>query len=141
MLSNLAAGLVSGLAYGLVGIVLLALGYLVVDLLTPGKLGDLIYKERNNNAAIVVASGTLAMGMIVTTAILTSADNFTRGLLDAAGYGVLGLVLLAISFVVVDLLTPGKLGEIVCDKAPHPAVWITAATHLAMGAVVAASIA
>ena len=139
---NLGAELGAAGAYGLVGIVLMAAGYGAVDLLTPGQLGQLVYVDRNRNAAILVASGALATGIIVTTSILTSESELGLGvgLVSALVYGLLGVVLLAVSFVVVDLLTPGKLGEIVTDEHPHPAVYVTAASHIAVGAIVAASI-
>lgn len=141
-MSDIGGEILAGAAYGLVGIALVAIGYVVVDLLTPGKLSDLVYVDRNANAATLVASGTLAMGIIVTTAILTSEseDGLGAGLVSAGGYGLLGIALLALSFVVVDLLTPGKLGAIVTDARPHPAVYVSAATHLAVGAIVAAAI-
>lgn len=139
---DLGSEVLSAAAYGLVGIALMTVGYLAVDLLTPGRLGDLVYAERNRNAAILVASGALAIGTIVTTAILTSEseDGLGAGLLSAGVYGLLGVVLLSVSFVVVDLLTPGKLGELVTHPEPHPAVYVTAATHVAVGAIVAAAI-
>lgn len=140
MVSDLVNGLLSGLAYGGAGIALLMLGYVVIDVLTPGKLGELIYTHRNVNAALVVASGLLAIAAIVTTAILTSHDEFTRGIANTVGYGLLGVLLLGISFVVVDKLTPGKLGVICTDEDRHPAVYVTVAAHLAVGAIVAAAI-
>lgn len=136
----LAQGLGEGLAWGAVGILLLALGYLVIDLLTPGRLGQLIYEQHNVNAAVVVASGVLAVGTITTTSILTAEEGFLPGLVSAAAYGVLGIVLLAVSFVVADRLTPGQLGEIVTRPEPNPAAWIVAANHIAVGAIVAAAI-
>ena len=126
--------------WGIMAIALLAVGYGVVDLLTPGKLGQLIYVEHNLNAAIVLASGLLAIGMIVTTAILTSADGFVEGLVTAFAYGLLGVLLLAVSFLVADRLTPGELGAIVTDQAPTPAAWVVGANHLALGAIIAAAI-
>ncbi|MDQ3931805.1 MAG: DUF350 domain-containing protein [Actinomycetota bacterium] len=140
LLTELALGLLTGLAYGLLGIVLLALGYVALDLVTPGRLGELVYTQRNTNAALVVASGLAAIGIIVTTAIVTSEDAFARGVTSTLGYGLLGVVLLAVSFVVVDRLTPGNLGAMVADRERHPAVYITMAAHLAVGAIVAAAI-
>ncbi|MEU7606363.1 DUF350 domain-containing protein, partial [Streptomyces sp. NPDC041003] len=35
----------------------------------------------------------------------------------------------------------GKLGAIVVDPEPHPAVWVSSACNLAVAAIVAASIA
>ena len=43
-------------AYTGVGIVLLTLGFVVLDLLTPGRLGRHIHEQRSVNAGIVVAS-------------------------------------------------------------------------------------
>lgn len=140
MLSELLYGTLAGLAYGAVGIVLMALGVLVVDVLTPGKLREIIWTERNLNASLVVAAGILGTGAIVVTAILTSYDELGRGLASTVAYGLLGLFLMAVSFVVVDVLTPGKLGDIICDRTPHPAAYVTAAAHLAVAAIVAASI-
>ncbi|WTE91122.1 DUF350 domain-containing protein [Streptomyces sp. NBC_01614] len=59
----------------------------------------------------------------------------------AVPVGVLGLLLMAVAFLVLDLVTPGKLGAIVVDPEPHPAVWVSAACNLAVAAIVAASIA
>ena len=128
-------------AWGIVGIVLLAIGYGVVDLLTPGQLGRLIYTEHNVNASVVLASGLLAIGAVVTTSIVASADDFVAGLVSAFSYGVLGIALLAVSFLVADRLSPGELGAIVTDTEPTPAAWIVAANHLALGAILSAAIA
>jgi uncharacterized membrane protein YjfL (UPF0719 family) len=138
--NDLATELFTGLAYGVVGIVLLLLGYFAIDLLTPGRLGHVVYMLRSPNAAAVVASGLLAIGTITTTAIVTSDDDFVRGLAGSAGYGVLGIVLLAISFVIIDRLTPGDLGAMMMEERWNPASLITAASHLALGAIVAAAI-
>jgi uncharacterized membrane protein YjfL (UPF0719 family) len=138
---ELLEGLGSGLAFGAVGIVLLLVGYGVVDLLTPGNLGQLLFVERNRNVALFVGAGMLAVGGVVTTAIATSANTFVGGLVEATGYGLLGVVLLALAFVLVDALTPGKLGDVVCDPQPHPGVYVAVASQLAVGAIVAAAIA
>lgn len=140
MIAEVSTGLLAGLAFGAVGLVLLVLGYLLVDTLTPGRLGELIWDQRNANAAIVLTSGLLAVGIIATTAILVSHDGLAAGLLSTFGYGVLGLVLMAIAFVVIDVLTPGRLADTLVDPCPHPAAWVTAGVHLVVGAVVAAAI-
>jgi uncharacterized membrane protein YjfL (UPF0719 family) len=139
-LRDLAEGMLAGVGYAAVGMVLLAVGYKVLDALLPGDLGVLIYTERNTNAALVVASTLVAVSTIVTTAILTSDDELARGLGFAAGYGLLGVVLLAASFMLADRLTPGSLGVICTDTNRHPAVYVTVASHLAVGAIIAAAI-
>jgi uncharacterized membrane protein YjfL (UPF0719 family) len=128
-------------AWGAVAIALLAIGYGVIDVLTPGRLGELIYTEHNVNAAVVVASGVVAVGTIVTVSILSSLDGFTAGLVSASAFGLVGIAMLAVSFLVLDRLTPGDLGAMVTDPAPNPAAWVLAANHLALGAILAAAIA
>lgn len=140
LLTDLASGLLSGLGYAAVGTALLVLGYKVIDWITPGRLTELVYTDRNRNAALVTCAGLLGIGLVVTTAILTSEDDFVRGVSSAAGYGLLGIVLLAISFKIVDAVTPGDLGIICTDADSHPAVWVTAVTQVIMGAVLAAAI-
>jgi len=126
--------------YGLVGLVLMAVGFVLVDVLTPGNLRELIWVQRNRNAAILLASNLLGVGIIVATAIAASQGNWGEGLLSTAAYGILGLVLMAISFVVLDVFTPGKLGELLVEEERHPAVYVNAASHIAVSAIVAVAI-
>jgi uncharacterized oligopeptide transporter (OPT) family protein len=137
---NLAADLLSTLAYGVVGVLLMGLGYLLVDLATPGQLNQQIWTDRNRNAAVLLASNLAGVGIIVVAAIAASADDLMVGLVGSAAYGVLGLVIMAGAFLLLDVITPGRLGEILVDPQPHPAVWVSAVVHLATGAVIAAAI-
>ncbi|MFJ9519375.1 DUF350 domain-containing protein [Kitasatospora sp. NPDC101801] len=134
-------GLGAAAVYGAVGVVLLLLGVGLVDLLTPGKLGHQIWVERNRNAAVVLSSALLGIGGIVFTAIMYTYDDFGKGLAATATFGLLGLVLMAVAFWLLDVVTPGKLGAILVDPEPHPAVWVTASCNLAVAAIIAASIA
>jgi len=138
---ELGIDLASGLLYGIVGIALLVLGFLVIDLLTPGKLGRQLAEDRNRNAGIIVASGLLAIGIIVTSAIIASEGSLAKGLGQSAGFGLVGIVLLGIAFTVIDVITPGKLGESVMGEEGHePMVFVTAAALLSVGGIVAAAI-
>lgn len=143
VLGSLLYSAAAAASYGLVGLVLLAMGYVIIDLLTPGKLHELVWTQRNRGAVLVLGSSILAMGWIVRAAILSSASVLWLGLVSTLVYGVIGLVLMAVSFFLMDLLAPGKLGALIVDDDDrlHPAVWITAATHVAVGLVVAAAIA
>lgn len=127
-------------AYGCVGLVLMALGYLAVDLLTPGKLHELIWGQGNKGAVVVLSSSLLAMALVVRQAILSSETGLALGLGTTLVYGVVGLALMALSFVLLDLLVPGKLGDMVTAETLHPAVWVTATMHVSVGLVVAAAI-
>ncbi|GGU99239.1 MULTISPECIES: DUF350 domain-containing protein [Streptomycetaceae] len=140
-MNDIVHGLGAAAAFGGVGVVLLLLGVGLVDLLTPGKLGRQIWVERNRNAAVLLSSALLGIGGIVFTAILYTYEEFGKGLASTALFGLLGLVLMAVAFWAVDLLTPGKLGAILVDPEPHPAVWVSASCNLAVAAIVAAAIA
>lgn len=139
-LNDVVEGMLSGLGYCAIGLVLLAVGYKVLDALLPGDLSSQIYTERNTNAALVVAAGLFALGAIVTTAIVSSHEEIGRGAVDAAAYGLLGVVLLALTFVIMDRLTPGDLGVMCTSEERQPAVYVTVATLLTVGAIVAAAI-
>jgi len=140
MLKTLTTDLLVTLAYGGLGVALMALGYVLVDVATPGRLRELIWTDRNRNAALLLASNLISVGIIVVAAIMASEDDFVAGIVGAAAYGVLGLVIMAVSFLLLDVATPGKLGELLVDPQPHPAVWVSAAVHLATGAIIAAAI-
>ncbi|RKR89116.1 uncharacterized protein DUF350 [Micromonospora pisi] len=140
MLTTLATDLLATLAYGIVGVVLMGIGYLLVDMATPGRLHELIWADRNRNAALLLTSNLAGVGIIVTTAIVASEDDLAAGLVGSAAYGLVGLVIMAGAFLLLDLVTPGRLGEILVDPEPHPAVWVSAVVHLATGAVIAAAI-
>ncbi len=56
-------------AFALIGVVMFILAFVVVDLLTPGKLWDEIAEKRNTAAAILMGSVAIALGVIVAAAI------------------------------------------------------------------------
>lgn len=127
-------------AFGAVGLVLMAAGYGMVDALTPGRLRDLIWEQRNSNAALLLSSNMLAVAIIVVTAIRSSYDGLGEGLLSSAVYGLLGIVIMAVCFVVIDAFTPGRLGDLVTHAERHPAAWVGASSHVSVALIVAAAI-
>lgn len=140
MLKIITTDLLVTLAYGGLGVLLMGLGYVLVDVATPGRLSHLIWADRNRNAALLLVSNLASVGIIVVAAIVASQDDFVAGIVSAATYGVLGLFIMAVAFLILDLATPGRLGELLVDPQPHPAVWVTATIHLATGAIIAAAI-
>ena len=128
-------------AYTGVGLLLLVVGAIALDLLTPGHLARHIYEERSVNAAIALAAGFLGQGAIAFTTIWT---NATSGFGTALGYtvvfGLVGIALQVVAFVVLDLLTPGKLGATLMQVPFHPASLVTAAATLAVSVIIVASI-
>ncbi len=140
-INDLAFDLVAGLAYGVVGIALMLIGYKVIDLLTPGDLGDLLVTHRRRDAGLIVGASTLGIGLIVSVAILTSEGDLTRGLAESAGFGAIGIALMGASFVAIDRVTPGSLGQIVSDEHEDPALaYVIAAFLLAVAGIIAAAI-
>ena len=128
-------------AYSGVGIALLVLGFYALDVLTPGHLGRHIYDERSVNAGLTLAAGFLGQGAIVFATIWTNATSgFGRALLYTVVFGVLGVLLQAVAFVVLDLITPGRLGEHLMQPGFHPASLVSAAAQLAVAVIIVASI-
>ena len=141
MLEDLLNGAGRSVVFGLIGIGLMAVGFVMVDLLTPGKLRDLIWREKNPNAALLLAANQLGIAAIVFTAIFTSYDQFLVGLASTAIFGMLGIAVMATAFLVLDWLTPGKLGDVICTPDRHPGATVTAASHFGAALIVAACIA
>ncbi|WP_017610160.1 DUF350 domain-containing protein [Nocardiopsis xinjiangensis] len=132
----------SALGYGAVGTAIMLLGYLTTDLLTPGKLHELIWEERNPNAVLLVSANTLGAAVVVVSAILSSYSELGlgAGLLSAAAFGLIGLAVMAASFLIIDLITPTSVRAVISSSEFHPATWVSATAHLSVALVVAAAI-
>ena len=140
MLEELLNGAGRSVVFGVVGIGIMAVGFVMVDLLNPGKLRDLIWRDRNPNAALLLAANQLGVAIIVFTAIFTSYDSFTLGLASTVIFGIIGVAIMGFAFIVLDWLTPGKLGEVICTPDRHPGATVSAATHFGAALIVAACI-
>lgn len=138
--SSLGSGLLATVAYFIVGAIILAGGFLVLDWLTPGDLRKQVYITRNPNAAILLAGNHIALAMVITTAILVSDEGYAQGLLESAVYGVLGIILQAIALRVLDALVPGHLRAVVDEPHMSGAAWAVAVTMIAVGMVNAAAL-
>ncbi|MFV2019889.1 DUF350 domain-containing protein [Micromonospora sp. LOL_023] len=140
MLEDLLTGAWQSIIFGAVGVALMAAGFMVVDWLTPGKLRELIWVQRNGNAALLLAANQLGVAGIVFTAILTSYPSFSKGLASTILFGIIGLGIMALAFAVLDWLTPGRLGAVICSDEPHPAARVSAASHFGAALIVCACI-
>jgi hypothetical protein len=141
VLEDLLEGAGRSVVFGLLGIGLMAIGFLLIDLLTPGRLRDLIWVDRNPNAALLLSANQLGIALIVFTAIFTSYDQFVVGLASTAIFGMLGIAVMATAFLVLDWMTPGKLGEVICTPDRHPGATVSAAAHFGAALIVCACIA
>jgi uncharacterized membrane protein YjfL (UPF0719 family) len=133
--------LLYAVVYLAVGVALLILAAFVVDLLTPGRL--VTHVVNSYSSALVLAAALIGQGLVIFTAIWTNAESgFGDALLWTVAFGLLGVVLTAVAFTVVDLLTPGRLGTMLAQPgAVQPVALVTAAAHLAVAGIVVASIA
>ena len=119
---------------------MLSLGFLALDLLTPGNLRTQVYIDKNPNAAVLLGANHLALAIIVVTAIRTSADTLGQGLVDSAVYGLVGVVLQAVALRLLDAFVPADLRSLVEEPRMCSATWGVAVTLVAIGAVNAAAL-
>lgn len=128
------------LSYAVSGLVLMLIGYFVVDLLTPGRLHVILWEKKSKNAAILVASDLLSVGIIVIAAIRASADDLLLGIISTLVFGLVGIVLMALSFLLIDAFTPGRLGDMIKPDEFHPEVWVNASAHVGIAGIMAAAL-
>ncbi|MGW8815816.1 DUF350 domain-containing protein [Gordonia terrae] len=147
--------LAAGASFSLVGIAMLILGFAALDLVTPGRLRQLVWIEHNRNAVLLTTSMVIGLAIVLVCSVVdTELLELWRALLYTVAYSVLAIAVMMWSFVLIDWLTPGKLGTLLFDGAPgaddapdsldtgrraadeHPAGWITAAVFVAVGAVI-----
>lgn len=138
-----------------VSLVILFVGYLVLDGLTPGhKIGERLKgsevtrqgvttTEPSHSAALVLSAWMLAQGAIIYTAIVTNSHgtDFGEALGWTVAFSIIGLALQSVAFIVLDALTPGNLGDEVCEPGPANALAkVASANIIAIGLIVIASI-
>ena len=126
------------LAYTGVGLVILVIGFFVLDVLTPGKLGQLgDGGQPGRRPALRHLAG------------LARADPVLRDLLHRRRlgrarrrgvFGIVGVAAQAVGFFILDLLIPGKLAEHCFEPKFHPAAWVTAGIQIAVALVICASL-
>ena len=126
------------LAYTGVGLAVLVAGFVVLDLLTPGKLGQLVM-EGNKGAGLITATSLISLGLVLYFAIYFTGAGW-NGLDDAVVFGIVGVAVQAAGFVILDMLIPGKLGKHCFEPGLHPAAWATAGIQLSVALIVCASL-
>ncbi|MFT4044282.1 MAG: DUF350 domain-containing protein [Gordonia sp. (in: high G+C Gram-positive bacteria)] len=131
--------LAAGASFAIVGIVLLVVGFAALDLVTPGHLRQLVWVDHNRNAtrltvAMVAGVSFVLIASVVDTHLLT----LWKALLYTAAYAALTIAVMMWSFVLIDWLTPGKLGTLLLDDDEHPASWISVVVFLGVAGVIGA---
>jgi len=154
-MSDLLDAAFHAVVYALVGGALIVLALGVLDLLTPGHLGRQLRGSHaaepghpddhaaSGSAGLVAAAWLVGTGGIVFTAIWTNGEtSLGEALLWTVVFGVIGIAVNTVMLLAVDVVTPGRLGEIVTTPgAAVPLAYVTAAAAIAVSAVVCASIA
>ena len=133
-------GLVATVLYFLVGMAVLVLGFIMVDVLTPGKLRQMVFVDRRPNAVVLACAMYIALATVIITAIANSYSQLGQGLVGVAVYGLVGVVLQGIALLTLHFVIPGKFHEHVDEPDLHPAAFAAAVMLLAVGGVTAAAV-
>jgi uncharacterized membrane protein YjfL (UPF0719 family) len=136
----LAQNVIAAILYFIVGVVVLAAGFVMADVLTPGNLRHMVFVERRPNAVAVACGMYTALAIVVIAAIVASSDQLGQGLVDAAVYGLVGVALQGLALVVLEMAVPGRFRDLITDERLHPAAIATAVTLIAVGGVTAAAL-
>ncbi|MCT7659186.1 DUF350 domain-containing protein [Mycobacterium deserti] len=137
---SLTQNLVAAILYFVIGVVVLSVGFVMVDVLTPGNLRNMVFIERRPNAVAVASGMYAALAIVVISAIVASSDQLGQGLVDAAVYGAVGVALQGLALVVLEVAVPGRFRDLIADERLHPAAIATAVVLLAVGGVNAAAL-
>ncbi|HYQ36566.1 MAG TPA: DUF350 domain-containing protein [Mycobacterium sp.] len=133
-------GAVATILYFMVGMAVLLVGFFMVDVLTPGKLRQLVFIDRRPNAVVVAGAMYIALTTVIVSAIVNSYSQLGQGLIGVAVYGLMGVVLLGIALLTMHLVIPGDFHEHVDDPELHPGSFAVALILLAVGGVTAAAV-
>jgi uncharacterized membrane protein YjfL (UPF0719 family) len=136
---DLVRGIGAILLYGVVGLLLMFIGFYAIDWTTPGKLSALV-RQGLPNAVIVTASSLLSMAFIVVVAIFNSASDLLEGLITALVYGLLGIIVQVLAVRLLEWATRINVGSTIESETFAPASIVVAAAHIALGLVVAVGI-
>jgi len=133
-------GAVATILYFLVGMAVLFVGFYMVDVLTPGKLRQMVFINRRPNAVVVAGAMYVALTTVIISAIVNSYSQLGQGLVGVAVYGLMGAILLGIALLAMHLLIPGDFHEHIDDPELHPGSFAVALILLAVGGVTAAAV-
>jgi uncharacterized membrane protein YjfL (UPF0719 family) len=128
-------GAVATISYFLVGTGVLIIGFIVVDVLTPGKLRELVFIDRRPNAVMLACANYIALA-----AVIISYSQLGQGLVGVAVFGLMGVVLQGIALLSLHFIIPGDFHEHIDEPELHPAAFAVAVMLLAVGGVTAAAL-
>jgi uncharacterized membrane protein YjfL (UPF0719 family) len=137
--TDLVNGIGAILLYGIIGLLMMLVGFYAIDWTTPGKLSELV-RRGMPNAVIVTASGLLSMAFIIVVAIFNSASDLTEGLITSLVYGLLGIIVQVLAVRLLEWATRIDLRSTMESETFAAVSVVVASAHLALGLVVAVAI-
>lgn len=140
LIETLARGAGAIASYAAVGLILLVIGFFVIDLAIPGKLSTIIKTERNPNATLLTTSGLAAIGLIVAASIWASGGRLAEGLTATAVFGLVGIAVQTVAMLVFDRVVGISARELVKETELQPGTRVLAVTHLAIGLITAVAV-
>ncbi|MFF5208094.1 DUF350 domain-containing protein [Streptosporangium sp. NPDC000396] len=127
-------------SYAMLGVILLIIGFYVLDMAIPGKLSQLIKADRNPNATLLTGSGLAAVGLIVAASIWSSGGALHEGLLSTLVFGLVGIAVQTVAMVIFDKVVGISVRDLVKESDPQPGARLLAITHLAIGLITAVAV-
>ncbi|MFI6504386.1 DUF350 domain-containing protein [Nonomuraea typhae] len=140
LLETLARGAGYIASYAALGVILMIIGFYVIDLAIPGKLSQIIKTDRNPNATLLTTSGLAAVGLIVTASIWASGGALLDGLAQTAVFGLVGIAVQTVAMLVFDRIVGISVRELVKEPELQPGTRLLAVTHLAIGLITAVAV-
>ncbi|MDP9866372.1 MULTISPECIES: DUF350 domain-containing protein [Streptosporangium] len=137
---TLGRGALAVVSYAALGVILLIIGFYVIDMAIPGKLSHLIKTDRNPNATLLTGSGLAAVGLIVAASIWSSGGALHEGLLATAVFGLVGIAVQTVAMVAFDKVAGISVRELVSEPDPQPGARLLAVTHLVIGLITAVAV-
>jgi len=140
LLETLARGAGAIASYAAVGVILMIVGFYVIDAATPGKLSSIIRAERNPNATLLASSALAAVGLIVAASIWSSGGRLAEGLAGTAVFGLVGIIVQTLAMLLFDRVVGISVRELVREPELQPGARLLAVTHVAIGLITAVAV-
>lgn len=137
---TLGRGALAIASYAALGVILMIIGFYVIDLAIPGKLSKLIREDRNTNATMLTASGLTAVGLIVAASIWSSGGALHEGLLATLVFGLAGIAVQTVAMVAFDKVVGISVRELVTESDLQPGTRLLAVTHVVIGLITAVAV-
>ncbi|MEU6742998.1 DUF350 domain-containing protein [Streptosporangium sandarakinum] len=137
---TLGRGALAVVAYAVLGLILMIIGFFVIDMAIPGKLSRLIKVDCNPNATLLTGSGLTAVGLIVAASIWSSGGALHEGLLTTLVFGLVGIAVQTVAMVVFDKVVGISVRDLVRESDPQPGARLLAITHLVIGLITAVAV-